>query len=159
MNKKNDENNENSEIMEFKNVESVIPAVEKTLENFNSPENQETPEKVKKVRKPRVSKIQAETEIPPFSLIDKNTCLLISGLLPFSLLALGLKKPEYELDDIEKESLAPLWDKVIQKYLPQYLNQYACEVSLGIAISLLLIKKSGVLIPKTKPQPKEERVE
>jgi hypothetical protein len=132
-----------------KNDESEISqADEKTLENFNLPENQEI--KVKKVRKPRVSKIQAETESTPFQLIDKNTCLLISGLVPFSLLALGLKKPEYELNDEEKESLAPLWDKIIQKYLPIYLSQYAEEVSLGIAISLLLIKKSGVLIPKPK---------
>jgi hypothetical protein len=102
----------------------------------------------KPARKKRRSKaeIQAEKEqVLPYSLIDKDTCKLIATIIPFSLLAITLKDKRYFLTDSESDRLAPQWDKVITKYLPDYLSKYGAEASLGISICMLLIQKSGFL--------------
>lgn len=107
-----------------------------------------------KTRKPRTPKAQAEPEKPVLLLPD-DTCILIAGILPFSIMSIFLKK-DYEISETQKRELAPMWNIVISKYLPAYLGAYKDETALAVAISLIIIQKSGILDKIQEPVPEPE---
>ena len=93
-----------------------------------------------------------ESETPePYTYVDESVCKLIAGLIPFGILAVLLKREEYNLTPAEADSLTLEWDRIIAKYLPTWAGAYGPESSLITHISLLLIGKSGIL-----DKPKEE---
>jgi len=102
--------------------------------------NEEEPEKVKKERKKRTSKVRV-----PYTVFNISLCNTIAGIFPFLLLSIVLKDENYKLTDSEKFSLAPLWDSVLEKHLPEVIAKWSDEIALVTAISMLIIQKSNLL--------------
>jgi len=99
-----------------------------------------------------------EPEAPhiPYQFIDKDTCKLLAAFIPFTVLAIWLKDDIYKLTEKEKEQLAPMWDKVAAKYIPEVISAYSDEAILGTTISLILIEKSGIVGKLIAADKKEE---
>ena len=110
----------------------------------STPHRKPSPGKKKPAPK---AKKQPEPEAPhvPYQFIDKDTCKLLAAFIPFTVLAIWLKDDIYKLTEKEKEQLAPMWDKVAAKYIPEVISAYSDEAILGTTISLILIEKSGIV--------------
>jgi len=54
-------------------------------------------------------------------------------------------KKEYLLTDQEKKELAPMWEELIQKYLPDIIASYGIEFSLVSAIGIIVVQKSEII--------------
>jgi len=112
-----------------------------------------------KKKAPSRSKKPPEPEAPytPYQLVDKPTCKMVASLVPFSILAVMFQNDAYELNEKEKEQLAPLWDKIADKYIPDMISEFSEEASLGITISLILIEKSGVIQSLMAPEGSDKK--
>jgi len=113
----------------------------------------------KKSRRTSPKTIKTETvpdeidEFPPFSVLDRELCETIAGMIPFGILASVTKDNRYVATDMEKRMLAKHWDKVINKYVPDMVAEYAPEFSLLATIAGLVIQKSGIfegIVPDAK---------
>ena len=71
--------------------------------------------------------------------------MIIAGMIPFSIIAASTGQQQYLLTDTEKQLLAPQWNAVINKYLPEMISEYGPEFALVGTIALLLVQKSGYL--------------
>ena len=93
----------------------------------------------------------------PYQYTEKETCKIIADIIPFGILALFLDDEKYKLTVKEKEDLAPLWDKVIEKYVPVTLAAYGPEANLALNITMIFIAKSGLIesIKKSVEEPEK----
>jgi len=109
-------------------------------------------------KKPPVDKKPPAPEpvYTPYQFVDKATCKMIASLIPFSILAVLFQNDAYELNEKEKEQLAPLWDKIADKYIPEMISEFSEEASLGVTISLILVEKSGVIQSLIAPEKDEK---
>lgn len=101
--------------------------------------------------KPPEEKSLDEEKPKRYSIISKDLCCAFAGIVPFMLLASS--NENYKLTDSEKESLAPMWDDIFNKYLPGFMVAYQEEFMLSTAIGILLLSKSSFIksLPKKNP--------
>lgn len=78
--------------------------------------------------------------------------MVIAGLIPFQIIAMLTESKKWELTEQEKETLAPYWDDVINKYIPAIAEEYGPEAALIIAMAPLVVIKSGILEPKIEKE-------
>jgi len=92
----------------------------------------------------------------PVERIDKNL-YNACACVPFLLIALVTRNRGYELTQSEEEYLAPLWEDLFIKYIPEmHLLKCTEEITLGTTIIGLVIKKFlAVKLLKT-PDPEQE---
>ena len=86
----------------------------------------------------------AQAKIPDH-ILHENLLKLISAMIPFSIMATVSGKKEYLLTDQEKKELAPMWEELIQKYLPDIIASYGIEFSLVSAIGIIVVQKSEII--------------
>jgi len=149
-----------------KEVPQFQPDFPEKTEDLSGKTDEKKPQKSTPHRKPSPGKKKPapkakkppEPEAPhiPYQFIDKDTCKLIAALIPFTVLAVMLKDEVYQLSEMEKERLAPLWDRVAKKYIPEVISAYSDEAILGTTISLILIEKSGIVGKLIDADKKEE---
>jgi len=97
-----------------------------------------------------------EPEFGPFELTPKPMCMVIAGLIPFQIIAMLTASNKWELNEQEKETLAPYWDDVINKYIPTIAEEYGPEAALIVAMAPLVVVKSGILEQKPEKDLKND---
>lgn len=92
-------------------------------------------------------KIPGEKPVPEekkFTEKDFELCKFFASVFPFFIIAEFKQNDVYNLTEKEKETLAPLWAEIFNKYLPTAIINYKEEMSLATAIFTILVLKSNV---------------
>ena len=134
------------------------PVIKKTPSRKAKRKYSSRPKKKPSPKKPPpVSEPISEIPHEKFQIMDKTLCKILATVVPFALIAMLNKSPEWELTEAEKETLAPYWSDLVDKYFPQLEAQYGCEASLGIAVGMIAIQKSKILDPKKPAAPEKKK--
>jgi len=128
--------------MKQMNGEEFIP-VEKTEEK--PPFLNEQPVVEEEPKKKRGRKKKEPVSRIPYSIFNIELCKVVAGILPFTILSIVLHDEKLELTEDEKIRLAPLWDSVLEKHLPETIAKWSDELALASAISMLIIEKTNLL--------------
>ena len=117
--------------------------IDKKLNDLSSGESPEQ-EKEIKPKKGRPKKKEPEPVLP-FSQYPKEVCKIIAELIPFVAIASITKDKNYELNDEEKEMLAPMWDLILVKRLPSIVGKYSEEFLLASTVLAIIKNKTDFI--------------
>lgn len=125
------------------------PAPELNLENLdlssgedrNGKPGLELAEEKPKKRKRRTKK--KVEEIDPFTFLTQDATKIIASAIPFMVIANYTKDKKWLLSDSQTEILSVQWDRVFNKWLPIWFAKFEAEISLGMAICMILLAQSS----------------